>query len=85
MLRSSCGMYRARAPAGRGGRVVRARRWPGRLNRMPSLPIVRSPPSRVCPVIHLVAIIVGVPLLATLAAWLLAGHEPRVFARRGLD
>ncbi len=30
-------------------------------------------------------IVVGVPLLATVAAWLLAGREPRVLARRVLD
>ncbi|GIH03090.1 hypothetical protein Rhe02_11570 [Rhizocola hellebori] len=34
---------------------------------------------------HLAAIVVGIPLLATLAAWLLAGREPVVFARRVLD
>jgi putative ABC transport system permease protein len=37
------------------------------------------------PVVHLAAITVGVPLLATVAAWLLAGREPRVFTRRILD
>ena len=37
------------------------------------------------PVAHLAAVVVGVPLLATVAAWLLAGREPRVLARRGLD
>lgn len=37
------------------------------------------------PVAHLAAIVVGVPLLATVAAWLLAGREPRAFVRRGLD
>ncbi len=37
------------------------------------------------PVAHLTATIIGVPLLATVAAWLLAGREPATFARRGLD
>jgi putative ABC transport system permease protein len=37
------------------------------------------------PVVHLAVIVVAVPLLATVAAWLLAGREPRVLARRGLD
>lgn len=37
------------------------------------------------PVAYLAATVVGVPVLATLAAWLLAGREPIAFARRGLD
>jgi putative ABC transport system permease protein len=37
------------------------------------------------PVLHLAATVVGVPLLATLAAWLLAGREPETFARRRMD
>jgi putative ABC transport system permease protein len=37
------------------------------------------------PVSHLAAIIVGLPMLATIAGWLLAGRQPQSFARRGLD
>jgi putative ABC transport system permease protein len=37
------------------------------------------------PAIHLAATVAGVPLMATIAAWLLAGREPRTFARRRLD
>ena len=37
------------------------------------------------PVLHLVITVVGVPLVATLAAWLVAGREPEAFARRRLD
>jgi putative ABC transport system permease protein len=37
------------------------------------------------PVVHLAVIAVGLPLLASVAGWLLAGRQPRSFARRGLD
>lgn len=37
------------------------------------------------PVLNLAATVAGLPLLATVAAFLLAGREPRTFARRGLD
>lgn len=37
------------------------------------------------PVAHLAAITAGLPLLATVAGWLLAGRQPQSFARRGLD
>ena len=40
---------------------------------------------RTSPVLDLAATVVGVPLLATLAAWLLAGREPETFARRRMD
>ncbi len=37
------------------------------------------------PVANLVAILIGLPLLAGLAGWLLAGREPSAIARRPLD
>lgn len=37
------------------------------------------------PVAHLTAITVGLPLLAAVAGWLLAGRQPQSFARRSLD
>jgi putative ABC transport system permease protein len=37
------------------------------------------------PIANLVIIIVGLPLIATAAGWLLAGHEPPVIARRPLE
>jgi putative ABC transport system permease protein len=37
------------------------------------------------PMSHLAAVTVGLPLLAAVAGWLLAGRQPRSFARRGLD
>ncbi len=37
------------------------------------------------PVVNLVVILVGLPLLATMAGWLLAGGEPPVIARRPLE
>jgi putative ABC transport system permease protein len=37
------------------------------------------------PVTQLVALLVGVPALATVVGWLMAGFEPRTFARRTLD
>ena len=43
-----------------------------------------SPLGRV-PVVNLVAILVGLPLLATVAGWLFAGGEPQLIARRPLE
>jgi putative ABC transport system permease protein len=43
-----------------------------------------SPLGRV-PVIHLVVILAGLPVIATVAGWLLAGGEPLVIARRPLE
>src|SRR2546430_10222763 len=43
-----------------------------------------SPLGRV-PVINLVVILVGLPLIAMPAGWLLAGGEPPVIARRHLE
>ena len=43
-----------------------------------------SPLGRV-PVVNLVVILVGLPLIATAAGWLLAGGEPPVIARRPLN
>ncbi|WP_446215323.1 FtsX-like permease family protein [Micromonospora sp. IBHARD004] len=40
---------------------------------------------RTVPVAHLAATTVGLPLLATIGGWLLAGRQPRSFARRSLD
>jgi hypothetical protein len=37
------------------------------------------------PISHLAAITAGLPFLAVVAGWLLAGRQPRAFARRGLD
>lgn len=37
------------------------------------------------PVAYLAATVIGVPVLATIAAWLLAGREPVASARQGLD
>lgn len=37
------------------------------------------------PIRHLLFIVVGVPLLATLAGWLLAGREPRALVRRSIE
>ncbi len=37
------------------------------------------------PVVNLVVILVGLPLIATAAGWLLAGGEPSVIARRPLE
>ena len=37
------------------------------------------------PVVHLVAIVVGVPLLAAGADWLLAGREPPGLARLAIE
>jgi putative ABC transport system permease protein len=37
------------------------------------------------PVGNLLAVVVGLPVLATAAGWLLAGREPRGFARQALD
>jgi putative ABC transport system permease protein len=37
------------------------------------------------PVIYLVLLGVGVPVVATAGGWLLAGREPRMFARPALD
>ena len=34
---------------------------------------------------HLVAIVVGLPVLAATAGWILAGREPRTFTRQALD
>jgi putative ABC transport system permease protein len=43
-----------------------------------------SPLGRV-PVINLIIIIVGLPVIASLAGWLLAGREPPGIARRPLE
>src|SRR5204862_7044185 len=43
-----------------------------------------SPLGRV-PVINLVVILAGLPLIATIAGWLLAGGEPPVIARRPIE
>lgn len=40
---------------------------------------------RTVPVAHLAATTIGLPLLATIGGWLLAGRQPRSFARQGLD
>ncbi len=37
------------------------------------------------PVTHLIALGVGLPVVATIAGWILAGREPRSFARQVLD
>jgi putative ABC transport system permease protein len=37
------------------------------------------------PISNLAAITAGLPLLAAVAGWLLAGRQPQTFARRGLD
>jgi len=37
------------------------------------------------PVAQLLLLAVGLPVLATVAGWLLAGREPRTFARQALD
>ena len=37
------------------------------------------------PVVNLVAIVIGLPLLAVVGGWLLAGREPSAIARRPLD
>ncbi|MGH3286110.1 MAG: hypothetical protein ACRDPD_15720, partial [Streptosporangiaceae bacterium] len=37
------------------------------------------------PVANLVWILVGLPLIAVIASWLLAGREPRVIARQPLE
>jgi putative ABC transport system permease protein len=37
------------------------------------------------PVVNLVVIMVGLPLAATSAGWLLAGREPRTIARQPLE
>ena len=37
------------------------------------------------PLLHLVVILVGLPVVAAVAGWLLAGREPRAFARQSLD
>ncbi|MCU1456638.1 MAG: hypothetical protein JWL73_730, partial [Actinomycetia bacterium] len=37
------------------------------------------------PVVSLLTLVVGLPLAATAAGWLLAGREPRTFARQDLD
>jgi putative ABC transport system permease protein len=37
------------------------------------------------PLPSLVALVVGLPLVATAAGWLLAGREPPSFARQALD
>jgi putative ABC transport system permease protein len=39
----------------------------------------------VVPVAHLAAITAGLPLLAAVSGWLLAGRQPQSFARRSLD
>ena len=43
-----------------------------------------KPLSRV-PLLHLLVILVGLPVVAAVAGWLLAGREPRAFARQSLD
>jgi putative ABC transport system permease protein len=37
------------------------------------------------PVVNLVVILLGLPLIATAAGWVLAGREPAVIARRPLE
>ena len=37
------------------------------------------------PIAHLLALGIGLPVAATIAGWLLAGREPRGFARQALD
>ena len=37
------------------------------------------------PILHLAVIVVGLPLVATLAGWLVAGHEPAALARRPIE
>ena len=37
------------------------------------------------PVVNLIVILAGLPLIATMAGWLLAGREPPVIARRPLE
>ncbi|PSK65996.1 hypothetical protein B0E53_02033 [Micromonospora sp. MH33] len=37
------------------------------------------------PVAHLAATVVGLPLLAAVAGWVLAGREPQWLGRRRLD
>ena len=43
-----------------------------------------SPLGRV-PVVNLIVILAGLPLIATVAGWILAGGEPPVMARRPLE
>ena len=43
-----------------------------------------SPLGRV-PAVNLIVILVGLPVIATVAGWLLAGGEPPVIARRPLE
>ncbi len=37
------------------------------------------------PVTHLLSLAVGLPVVAGVAGWLLAGREPRTFSRQALD
>ena len=37
------------------------------------------------PIVHLLLVIVGLPVLATTAGWLLSGHEPPVLARGAME
>ena len=37
------------------------------------------------PVADLLALVIGLPMVAGVAGWLLAGREPRTFARAALD
>jgi putative ABC transport system permease protein len=37
------------------------------------------------PVVNLLCLLIGLPLVAALAGWLFAGREPRAFARQALD
>jgi putative ABC transport system permease protein len=42
-------------------------------------------PMRQIPVLNLITIVVGLPLLAAIAGWLLAGREPQAIARQPLE
>jgi putative ABC transport system permease protein len=42
-------------------------------------------PMRQMPVLNLITIVIGLPLLAAIAGWLLAGREPQAIARQPLE
>ena len=42
-------------------------------------------PMKQVPVLNLISIVIGLPLLAAIAGWLLAGREPQAIARQPLE
>ena len=73
------------ATAGALARSARWSAWPVPISASAPLHIRHLDALMPVPVVHLAAIAIGLPVLAAVAGWLLAGREPAWLARQPLD